>query len=203
MKSFTDGLDRENSYFKIVVVGTSLGGSNALRILLSGIPKGFPVPIAIAQHRHPESENILNNFLQQYSILPIKEAEDKEAIVSERIYLAPANYHLLIEANDSFALSTEAPVFYARPSIDVLFESASDAYAQKVIGVVLTGANHDGAQGLAKIKVHGGLTIVQEPTTAASRTMPTAATDAVAVDYVLPLEEIAPLLVNICRSVFR
>ena len=182
--------------FELVVVGTSLGGLRALEILLAGLPKSFPMSIAVVQHRHKSSDNTLITLLQQHSALPLKEPEDKEVLVPGWVYLAPADYHLLVEAG-SFALSTDAPVWYARPSIDVLFESAADAYAQRVIGVILSGANQDGAQGLAKIKARGGLAVVQEPTTAESRTMPKAAIAAVAVDWILPLEDIAPLLVNL------
>lgn len=184
--------------FELVVVGTSLGGLHALEVLLTGLPKGFPVSVAVVQHRHKDSENTLSFFLQQHSSLPLKEPEDKEAIVPGQVYLAPADYHLLVEPG-SFALSTEAPVEYARPSIDVLFESAADAYAEKVIGVILTGANQDGAQGLAKIKAHGGLAVVQEPATAFSPTMPQAAIAAVRVDWILPLSSIAPFVVNLCQ----
>lgn len=185
--------------FELIVVGTSLGGLRALESLLSGLPKSFPVSMAIVQHRHKTSDNTLRTLLQQYSALPLKEPEDKEVVVPGRVYLAPADYHLLVETG-SFALSTEAPVSYARPSIDVLFESAADAYAQRVIGVILTGANQDGAQGLAKIKACGGLTVVQEPSTAESRTMPEAAIAAVAVDWVLPLEAIASFLLNLTSN---
>lgn len=184
--------------FELVVVGTSLGGLHALEVLLCGLPKSFPVPVAVVQHRHKDSENTLSAFLQQYSPLPLKEPEDKEVIVPGRVYLAPADYHLLVEAG-SFALSTEAPASYARPSIDVLFESAADAYAERVIGVILTGANHDGAQGLAKIKACGGWAMVQEPATAFSPTMPKAAIAAVTADWILPLEDIAPFLVKLCN----
>jgi len=200
MKSFTGGLSRVRSY-KLIVIGTSFGGLHALEVLLSGLPKSFPVAIAVVQHRHRDN-NTLPFFLQQHSALPLKEAEDKEMILPGRVYLAPTDYHLLVEVG-SFALSTEAPVSYARPSIDVLFESASDAYTERVIGVILTGASDDGAEGLAKIKAHGGLTLVQEPATAESRMMPEAALAAVPVDWILPLEDIAPLLVKVCTPELR
>lgn len=195
MKSFTGGFVKA---LELVVVGTSLGGLHALEVLLSRLPKSFPLSVAIVQHRYKDSDNTLNTFLQRQSVLPLKEAEDKEMIVPGRVYLAAADYHLLIEP-DSFALSTEAPVSYARPSIDVLFESAADAYAEKVIGIILTGASHDGVRGLAKIKAHGGLAVVQEPATAECPTMPSAAIAAVDVDWILPLEEIVPLLVKLCQ----
>lgn len=192
--------------FELVVVGTSLGGLSALEVLLAALPKSFPGSVAIVQHRHKDSDNTLSALLQQHTDLPLKEPEDKEVILPGHIYLAPADYHLLIEAphhaasqdqRPYFALSTEAPVEYVRPSIDVLFQSAADVYAEKVIGVILTGSNQDGAQGLAKIKARGGLTVVQAPITAASRPMPEAAIKTVAVDWILPLAEIAPLVVKI------
>ncbi|MBV8886383.1 MAG: chemotaxis protein CheB [Chroococcidiopsidaceae cyanobacterium CP_BM_RX_35] len=186
-------------FFQLVVLGTSLGGLHALGVVLSGLPQSFSLPIVVVHHRHKDSDDTLVFFLQQYSALLLKEAEEKEMIVPGQVYFAPADYHLLVEADGNLALSTEAPVSYARPSIDVLFESAADAYAEKVIGVILTGANYDGAQGLAKIKARGGLAIVQEPTTAESHTMPAAAVAAVAVDYVLPLEEISRFLIAVCN----
>lgn len=201
--------------YEIIVIGTSLGGLQALEILLQGLPKTFPMPVAIVQHRHRGSDETLSLFLQRYCALPLTEVEDKEIIRPGQVYLAPADYHLLIELgwswkdeqdepkNHSFALSTEAPVSYARPSIDALFESAADAFGERVIGVVLTGASHDGAQGLVKIKTHGGLAVVQEPKTAQSRIMPEAAIAAVPTAKVLRLEEIAPFLVHLCHPAPR
>jgi two-component system chemotaxis response regulator CheB len=202
MRRFTGELSRGDplarSSFELIVVGTSMGGLNALSILLAGLPKSFLVPVAVVQHRHKDSDNTLSSFLQRHSTLPLKAVEDKEIIMPGWIYLAPADYHLLVEQG-SFALSTEAPVSYARPSIDVLFESAADVYAERVIGVILTGANHDGAQGLAKIQQRGGLAIIQDPATAESRTMPEAAIATVKPDWILPLSGIAPCLVKLCQ----
>ncbi len=185
--------------FKIVVIGTSLGGLSALKILLANLPADFLVPIAIVQHRHKESNNALQQLLQEFTSLPIREVEDKDEILPGHIYLAPADYHLLVEPGH-FALSTDEPVSYARPSIDVLFESAADVYTQQVIGVILTGANQDGVQGLKKIKSLGGITIVQEPATAESYIMPEAAISAVAVDWILTLSNIASQMVKLCHS---
>ncbi|MBH8551556.1 chemotaxis protein CheB [Nostocaceae cyanobacterium CENA357] len=186
--------------FKIIVIGTSLGGLSALKKILINLPTDFLTPIAIVQHRHKDSGKTLQELLQEYTLLPIREVEDKEKILPGQIYLAPPDYHLLIEP-DYFALSTDEPVSYARPSIDVLFESAADIYAEQVIGVILTGANEDGKQGLKKVKARGGITIVQEPTTAESSIMPKAAISAVAVDWIVSLSELAPLLVNLCHSI--
>lgn len=184
--------------FEITVIGASQGGLNALKTILAGLSK-IPMAVAIAQHRQKSAEDKLVDFLQQHSLLPVFEAEDKQAIVPGQVYLAPADYHLLVEPGH-FTLSTEAPVSYARPSIDVLFESAADAYNQRVIGAILTGASRDGAQGLAKVHEFGGLTIVQKPETAESRTMPDAAIAAVPSAKILPIPEIAPWLVNLSGS---
>lgn len=186
-------------YFKIVVIGTSLGGLSALQNLLSDLPADFPTAIAILQHRHKESDTTLKALLQTYTLLPIQEVEDKDEIIPGRVYLAPPDYHLLVETGH-FALSIDRPVSYARPSIDVLFESAADTYREGVIGLILTGANQDGTQGLKKIKAMGGITIVQEPSTAESSIMPAAAIADVAVDWVLELPKISQLLVNLCHS---
>jgi two-component system chemotaxis response regulator CheB len=194
-----------------VVVGASLGGLHALEILLAGLPENFPLPMAIAQHRHKNAD-ALSAVLQRKCALPLSEAEDKEVIAPGHVYLAPADYHLLVEVG-CLALSTEAPVAYARPSINVLFESAADAYGKRVIGVILTGSSDDGAKGLATIKANGGIPIVQEPTTAQSPTMPKAAINALqkqrspntalATDWILPLCDIAALIVNLCYPALR
>jgi two-component system chemotaxis response regulator CheB len=181
------------SEFDIVVVGTSIGGLNALQTLLSGLPDGFPVPVVIAQHRGKNSEIGLCDFLGRTSRIPISEPEDKEEIFPGHAYLAPRDYHLLVE-NGSFALSTDPPVSFARPSIDILFESAANEYRERAIGVVLTGANHDGARGLAAIKLRGGVTLVEDPASAACGEMPDAAIAATQVDRILPLQDIASCL---------
>ena len=138
-------------------------------------------------------ETGLCEFLARSSRLPVSEPEDKEPLLPGRVYLAPRDYHLLIQSG-SFALSIDPPVGFARPSIDVLFESAADEYRERAVGVILTGANHDGARGLAKIKEHGGLTLVEDPTTAACREMPDAAINLTKVDQILPLAELAASL---------
>jgi two-component system chemotaxis response regulator CheB len=198
--------------YKIIVIGTSLGGLHALEVLLSGLPKSFSVPVVIAQHRYRDSDESLCLFLQRHCALLIKEAEDKEAIEPGQVYFAPADYHLLVEAGEydesgkqlhTLALSTEAPISYARPSIDALFESVADAYGKQVIGVVLTGASDDGAKGLVEIKAQGGLAVVQNPTTAHCRVMPAAALAAVGTAKILPLEGIAPFLAYLCQPAPR
>lgn len=185
--------------FAIVVVGTSLGGLSALRIMLQALPGDFNVAIAIVQHRDRRSGEALSRTLQQESRLPILDVEDKQPIRPGYAYLAPADYHLLVEPGQ-FSLSVDPPVCFAKPSIDVLFESAAEVYQSTTIGIILTGANQDGAEGLAKIKARGGYTIVQDPRTAECPVMPEAALAKSVVDRVLPLEQISPLLVKLCSS---
>ena len=186
----------------LVAIGTSLGGTAALQVLLPTIPPDFPAAVALVFHRGQGSDDTLIQFLRKYCRLPVEEAQDKTPIYPGWLYFAPPDYHLLVE-NDHFALSTEPPVSFARPSIDVLFESVADAYAANAAGIVLTGAGHDGAGGLAEIKRRGGLTIVQSPESAESRHMPDAALATGAVDKVLPIAEMVPFLTKwgIDRSV--
>lgn len=186
--------------FELAVLGTSLGGLRALEIILAALPENLSLAIAIAQHRHRFSEGELVAHLRQQTVLPITEATDKQAITAGQIYLAPADYHLLVEKAGYFALSTDAPVCYARPAIDVLFESAADAYSNQVVGIVLTGASQDGARGLARIAAAGGLVIVQDPSTAESITMPNAAIAAVPNARILSLAAIAAQLIELSKS---
>jgi two-component system chemotaxis response regulator CheB len=179
--------------FEIVVVGTSTGGLKALQTLLSGLPAEFPLSIVIVQHRGTGTENGLSEFLSKTSNVPVSEPEDKEPLLPGHAYLAPRDYHLLIE-NRSFALSTDPAVGFARPSIDVLFESAADQYQQRTIGVILTGANRDGARGLAAIKSRGGITVVEDPSSAVCPEMPEAALARTDADWILDLPDIAPRL---------
>lgn len=190
------GRSREVGY-ELVVMGCSWGGLNALSEILSDLPPEFPLPIAVAQHRPFDSKDrLLSDVLQRHSHLEIVEPEDKEAIKNGRVYVAPPDYHLLVEPG-AFALSTDALVRDSRPSIDVLFESAADAYADRLVGVILTGANDDGAAGLLAIKRRGGVTIVQEPTTAERREMPDAAIAAGGSTKILPLNQIGPFIADL------
>ena len=184
---------------RIVVMGASLGGLRALETVLASLPAEFPLPVAIVQHRRSDAEETLAALLRRQCALPVIEAEDKAEIVAGHVYLAPPDYHLLVE-DGHFALSTEEPVHFARPSIDMLFDSAAETCGPGAIGVILTGTGTDGALGLARIKQRGGLTIVQETESADSDGMPKAAVAASAVDRVLPLEQIGPFLVDNCCS---
>jgi two-component system chemotaxis response regulator CheB len=167
--------------------------------LLSGLPKEFQPPIVIVQHRGKTVDNSLVRLLGRETPLPVSEPNDKEVLELGHIYVAPADYHLLVEPG-SLALSTDSPVNYARPSIDMLFESAAEAYGSSVIGVLLTGANRDGANGCARIKERGGVVLVQNPAGAESSAMPAAAIAATSVDRVLPLSEIPSVLAELCRE---
>lgn len=186
------------SAFDLVVVGASWGGLQALRWLLEGLPDDFPTPLVVAQHRSTDSSEVMVQMLQSHSSLVISEASDKDDIEPGHVYIAPPDYHVLVEPG-SLALSTDAFVHHSRPSIDVTFESAADAYADRLVGVILTGANEDGSAGLTRIRDAGGVTVVQDPATAARPEMPSAAIAAVASARVLPLRKIAPFLVEICR----
>jgi two-component system chemotaxis response regulator CheB len=185
--------------YELVVIGCSWGGLHALEVVLAGLPSSFDIPIAIVQHRRADSDDTLAKLLQRYSTMPVTEVEDKEPISRGHVYVAPPDYHLLVDGS-SFALSTDEPVAFSRPSIDLLFESAADALGPYVIGVLLTGANRDGAHGLSCIKGVGGLTIVQDPATAECRTMPDAGIEEGRPDRVLPLAGIGPFLARLSRQ---
>lgn len=180
--------------YDAVVIGVSAGGLAALNRVLPALVQPHFIPVLVVQHLSPESESYLPVHLDLRCTLHVKEAEDKEPLETGTVYLAPPNYHLMVEMDRALALSTEARVNYSRPSIDVLFETAAEVFCHKLVGVILTGANSDGAKGLARIKAFGGLTVVQAPETALADAMPRAAMEAVAVDHVLPLEEIGPFL---------
>ena len=177
----------------IVVIGCSLGGFNALRVILGALPPDYPLPVAIVQHRGVDYVDLLAPALQELTRLPVREAEDKEPIIPGCIYVAPADYHLLVDAG-RFALSTDAKVLAARPSIDMLFDSAADAYLERVVAVVLTGASRDGSMGASRVKAKGGVVVVQDPDTAESPVMPSGVIRSCAVDRVLALDAIASFL---------
>jgi len=185
--------------FRIITIGTSLGGFEALKSVLGSLPDDFAVPIAVVQHRSHEESEIFAPLLANYVRLPVIEIEDKQEIEGGHIYVCPPNYHLLVDGNH-FALSADEPVMFARPSIDVLFESAAESFGDSVIGVLLTGMSRDGSSGLNKIKEHGGFTLVQDPTTAEAQIMPEAAISSMSVDKILPLQEIASFLVELCAG---
>jgi len=182
-------MDHSGVGYDIVMVGTSWGGLAALRALVSGLPDSLCMAITLVQHRHKDSDHLLRTLLQEHSTLPVCEVEDKMPIEHGTVYVAPPDYHTLVERG-FFSLSTEAPVRYSRPSIDVAFGTAADSYGHRTVGIVLTGANADGAEGLRLISDRGGLALVQDPGSAESPTMPRAAARAVPRARVMPLDEI-------------
>jgi two-component system chemotaxis response regulator CheB len=193
-----EGGRRHTSYsYDLIVVGCSLGGMQAMQVILSGLPDDFCIPIAVVQHRHKQSNEGLPAFLRRASKMPVVDVEDKQWIKPGTVYLAPANYHLLVEHGE-FNLSVDEAVRHSRPSVDVLFESAADAYGSRVIGVVLTGSNVDGTRGAERIKRRGGVVIAQDPATADAPEMPEGVIAAGVVDQILPLQDIAPYLVELC-----
>lgn len=185
--------------FPIVVVGASWGGLHALSVLVGGLPAAFAAPVVIVQHRSRDAHSFLGELLQDHTPLPVCEVDDKQAIVPGQIYLAPPDYHLLVE-DGHFALTVDEPVRFSRPSIDVTFSSAADSFGARVVGVALTGANDDGAAGLRRIVDRGGRALVQDPDGAEVRTMPAAALRAVPSAEVVGLEEIPARLVAIVTA---
>jgi two-component system chemotaxis response regulator CheB len=181
--------------YEMVVIGASAGGLEAVSRLLAQLPREFKLPVAIAQHRAPAPpEGDLAAIWQRVTALPVADAEDKAPIERGHVYIAPADYHLLVESRTLFALSTDPPVLWARPSIDVLFESAAEVYGDALIAVILTGASADGSQGLKAVRARGGCALVQDPRTAESAVMPQAALAATAVNHVLPLPDLGRIV---------
>jgi two-component system chemotaxis response regulator CheB len=177
----------------IVVVGASWGGLHALSVLVGGLPKTFAVPLVLVQHRSKDAHSLLGELLQDHTPLTVVEVEDKQPIAPGHVYLAPADYHLLVEGS-YFSLTVDDAVRFSRPSIDVTFASAADSCGPRAVGIVLTGANEDGAAGLRRIVDRGGRAVVQDPATAEVKTMPAAALRAVPEAEVVPLDRIASRL---------
>lgn len=185
--------------YSVVAVGTSWGGLAALTTLLGALPADFSVPVVVVQHRSNDSERLLCHLLQDATDLRVCEIEDKDELTPGTVHLAPANYHVLIEQG-YVSLTVEEPVRFSRPSIDVMLMSASDTYGAGVIGVVLTGANEDGARGLAHIVKRGGRALVQDPKTAEIPIMPVAAIRAVPTAEVLPLDALVSRLIELSAN---
>ena len=190
-------------HYEAIVIGVSSGGLKAMKVMFSILPKDFNTPIIIVQHISSRSDNQWIKLLNDKCNLYLEEADEKEKIRNGKVYIAPPNYHLLIEKDKTFSLTIDERVNFARPSIDVLFESAAEAYKNKLIGVVLTGSNNDGTNGIKRIKELGGLTIVQDPETAESSYMPASAIAAIKPDYILSLEEITDLLIKLDKQIIK
>ena len=183
--------------FKAVVIGGSAGSFQGITKILSQLPKDFPLPIIMCLHR---LKHVRNGFIEALSIKSVKdviEPYDKESIKRGSVYLAPANYHMCVELGHYFSLSTEEMVNNSRPSIDITLETASFTYKNKLIGILLSGANKDGAVGMKMIKENGGFTVVQDPKECMIDTMPAAALEATEIDHVLAVDDIIKLLLEI------
>ena len=180
--------------YDAIVVGTSAGGLYALTSLLQDLSPNFPVPVIIVQHRSKDMRDLLEEILQIKLKIRVKQADEKEKITAGYVFIAPPDYHLLIENDYTFSLSSDPPVRFSRPSIDVLFESAAIVYGDKMAAIILTGANSDGAAGIVAVKKNGGLTIVQNPESANFPFMPAASIKTQAVDKVWNLVEIKEFL---------
>lgn len=194
-------LELEASTIQAVVIGASAGGVDALMKVLVGLPASFALPVIVVLHLPEDQPSRLPDILAYRLDVRVREALDKQPIEPGTVYLAPSGYHLSVEADHSLSLSGEDPVNYSRPSIDVMMVSAADAYGPGLVGILLTGANHDGAQGMARIKARGGWTVVQNPEQAQSDTMPLAAIRLQAPDLILSLGDIHALLLKLGREI--
>jgi len=183
-----------------VVIGASAGGVEALATLLPALPEGLRAAVFIVLHLPRERPSLLIDIFSTKCALPVQEAQDKEPVAAGTVYFAPPDYHLLLDDGPQLALSADAPEHFSRPSIDVLFESAADLYRERLLGVILTGANQDGAAGLAAVQRAGGITVVQQPQSAQAPFMPEAALRRNAADFVLTLEEIAKLFRSLANG---
>lgn len=179
---------------RAVVVGASAGAVEALSAILPSLPAGYPLPVIVVVHLPPDKDSAMAKLLQMKCRVDVREVEDKEPLEAGTVYIAPPDYHVLVEHDERLSLSSEEPVFYSRPSIDVLFESAADVYGPGLLGIVLTGANSDGAQGLRAICAAGGTALVQHPEQAYATAMPQAALDACPEAKALSLPAIAAYL---------
>lgn len=180
--------------YEAIVIGCSAGGLRALRALIDALDPQLPQAVVVCSHSAGDSAELLCALLSRRGTLPVCEARERSPVRPGTIHVAPAGYHLLIERDRHFALSVDPLVHFSRPAIDVLFESAADAYGPATVGVMLTGANADGAEGLVRIRRAGGLGVVQDPAEAEVPVMPQAALDRAGADHCLPLARIAPLL---------
>lgn len=183
----------DTSRIEAVVIGGSAGAFAALKVLLPALPRGLAVPVLVVIHLPPDRPSAIVEVFQHAVPHRMKEGDDKEPLIGGTVYFAPPAYHLLVETDRSLSLSTDDPVHHSRPSIDVLFESASDAFGAGLLGVVLSGANEDGARGLKAVVDAGGQAIVQAPDTAEHRLMPAAALRATTTDAVASIQEIAAI----------
>ncbi len=186
---------RRKAIYECIVIGVSAGGVETLTLLLPRLPEDFSIPVIVVQHVSKEQTGYVLTLDKKCNI-KVKEVSEKEKIEPGTAYLAPANYHLLIEENRTFVLDSDEKVNFSRPSIDVLFESAAEVYREKLVGIILTGSNSDGAQGIRMIKSLGGVTIAQNPESAKYKEMPQSGIDTGMVDHIMDLEQIYDFLIQ-------
>ena len=186
--------------YKAIVIGISTGGVETLKELLGALPKDFPLPLIIVQHISHDSGRGMADLLDEVCSIHVKEADEQELPVGGTVYMAPADYHLMVELDGKLGLSTDPPVNYARPSVDVLFETAAEAFGNGLVGVILTGVGSDGSRGLKRIKAMGGVTVVQNPEDAAAGSMPNNAIMAVMPDYIVALADLPRLFIDLSKS---
>ncbi|MEO6720632.1 MAG: chemotaxis protein CheB [Ferruginibacter sp.] len=188
---------RKERKYKAIVIGTSAGGLVALTTILQALPVYYPVPILVVQHRSKDQRDLLEEVLQSKCAIQIKQADEKEKIEGGLVYIAPPDYHLLVESDETISLSADEPVGFSRPSIDVLFESAAIVFRDKLAGIILTGANSDGSKGIEMIAKFNGTTIAQNPSEAQFSVMPKSAIETKKIKYILTLKEIQEFLLQI------
>lgn len=185
------------SGYKAVVIGASAGGLYALTQLLENLPVDYRLPVIIVQHRSKDERGLLEEILQEKCRIRVQQANEKETIESGTVYIAPPDYHLLVESDMTFSLTTDEKVNFSRPSVDVLFETAADVYRSSLIGIVLTGANNDGRKGIEAVRKYDGMTVAQDPEEAEFPSMPSAAIKSGAVLKVLKLTDIKNFLLSL------
>lgn len=186
--------------YEAVVIGVSAGGLAALTRVLGVLPANYPLPVVVVQHRSRDERFLLEEVLQSKCAIRIRQVEEKEVMKPGTVYFAPPDYHLLIEENQAFSLSYDAPVNYSRPSIDVLFETAAQVFGPRLAGIILTGANADGSHGMKMIRKHGGITIAQDPATAEYDEMPEAAIKSGYVQKIMDLDAIGQFLLALAKK---
>ncbi len=193
---------KHNKRYELVTIGGSAGSAELIQKILERLPANFCLSVIIVKHVSPDyhDSEYYTDYLNKRCKLTVKEVDQLEIITPGTVYLAPANYHLLIEKDRSFSLNIDKKVNFCRPAIDVLFETASATFTNRLIGLILSGANDDGAIGLKEVKKKGGYTIVQEPQTTVFKTMPQAAINASEVDAILPPDLIADLLIELTQN---
>jgi two-component system chemotaxis response regulator CheB len=182
---------------KALVIGTSFGGLEALKTIIPSLPGNFKLPVLVVLHIGDHNNDSFIDYLNRISKLLVKEAEEKDEIKAGNVYFAPPNYHMLVEDDATISFSADSKVHHSRPSIDVLFESAAWSFKNGLIGVILTGLNQDGANGLKTIKNYGGIAIVENPDNAIASIMPKAALSGTKADYVLELDEIGAKIIEL------